>query len=312
MKKTLLSLLAVASFGFSMAQGDQLPPNGEAGKCYVKCITPDVWSNQTVQVLKTPAYNKLTVGGNLSFFRSHSNTVGTGRQNRPLYWSVINTPLNIPLDQMRNWRDGRFTRNETSWFAFYQNPYWITDTQRRMGDFNQFNVVANADYKFTDWLTASLNVGYTSTSSSSKSENEAFKYAFTLDNVYNRLPESGASSADGSATSSRFNSDFLLKFDKNLTEDINLKVTTGQNIRIQDSKSINISGSDLIIPGFYNISTRTGEAAVSESSTDYRRVSFYGEATVGYKDYLYLIGSDRLSKELHYLSEKINHTYYEG
>ena len=28
------------------------------------------------------------------------------------------------------------------------------------------------------------------------------------------------------------------------------------------------------------------------------------------KDYLYLIGSDRLSKELHYLSEKINHTYF--
>ena len=61
MKKTLLSILAIAAFGFSMAQGDQLPPNGEAGKCYVKCITPDVWSNQTVQVLKTPAYTKLSV-----------------------------------------------------------------------------------------------------------------------------------------------------------------------------------------------------------------------------------------------------------
>jgi Zn-dependent M28 family amino/carboxypeptidase len=28
------------------------------------------------------------------------------------------------------------------------------------------------------------------------------------------------------------------------------------------------------------------------------------------KDYIYLIGSDRLSKELHYLSEKVNTTYY--
>ncbi len=38
-----------------------MPPNGEAGKCYVKCITPDVWSNQTVQVLVRPAYTKLKV-----------------------------------------------------------------------------------------------------------------------------------------------------------------------------------------------------------------------------------------------------------
>lgn len=256
-------------------------------------VPKDTYNRTNFRLKGSKSYNKLTVGGNLSFYRSHSNTVGTGRQGRPLYWSVLNTPLNIPLDQMKNWRTGEFTRNETSWYAFYQNPYWVIDTQRRKSDFNEFNVLAFADYKLTDWLTASLNVGYTSTSSSSKSENEAFKYSFTLANVYNRLPESGASSADALSNSSRFNSDFLLKFDKNLTEDISLKVTTGQNIRIQDSKRINISGGDLIIPGFYNVSTRTGEAGVSEGSTKYRRVSFYGEATVGYKDFLYLTGTGR-------------------
>lgn len=66
MKKTLLSLLAVAAFGMANAQttppaDSQLPPNGEAGKCYVKCITPDVWTNETVRVMTKPAYSKLSV-----------------------------------------------------------------------------------------------------------------------------------------------------------------------------------------------------------------------------------------------------------
>lgn len=66
MKKTLLTLVVIAGFGFANAQttppaDNQLPPNGEPGKCYVKCITPDVWTNETVQVLKTPAYTKLKV-----------------------------------------------------------------------------------------------------------------------------------------------------------------------------------------------------------------------------------------------------------
>lgn len=66
MKKTLLSLLAISAFALANAQNtppadNQLPPNGETGKCYVKCITPDVWSNETVKVMTVPSYTKLKV-----------------------------------------------------------------------------------------------------------------------------------------------------------------------------------------------------------------------------------------------------------
>ncbi|MGB1040197.1 MAG: OmpA family protein [Flavobacteriales bacterium] len=66
MKKTLLSLFVIALASMANAQTNPpsdavLPPNGESGKCYVKCITPDVWSNETVQVMTRPAYTKLKV-----------------------------------------------------------------------------------------------------------------------------------------------------------------------------------------------------------------------------------------------------------
>lgn len=260
-----------------------------------KGIVPkDTYNRTNFRLKGSRKFEKLSVGGNLSFYRAHTNVVGEGgRQGRPIYWNVINTPLHLPIEEFKNWRTGKFTRNETSYYAFYENPYFLIDTQREKSDFNEFNVLANVDYEITDWLTASLNVGYTYTGAESKREFGALTYAFELENVYSRIEPFGASTADAMSSKTRFNSDFLLKFDKNLTEDINLKITAGQNIRIEDTKAVSVSGDNLIIPDFYNISTRTGIAGAGEGTSHYRRVSFYSEATLGFKDFLYLTGTGR-------------------
>ncbi|RDK85425.1 OmpA family protein [Marinirhabdus gelatinilytica] len=57
MKKIIL-------FGLSMLLGSvtyaqDLPTNPEPGKCYVRCTTPDVYVNETVQVMTKPAYKRL-------------------------------------------------------------------------------------------------------------------------------------------------------------------------------------------------------------------------------------------------------------
>lgn len=49
-----MNLLMV--YGFAQ----DLPENPEPGTCYVRCITPDVYENETVQVMVKPAYKKLT------------------------------------------------------------------------------------------------------------------------------------------------------------------------------------------------------------------------------------------------------------
>ena len=80
-------------------------------------VPKDTYNRTNVRLKGSRKFDRLTVGGNVSFFRSHSDLVGTevGRQGRPLYWNILNTPLHIPLDQMKNWRTGTFTRNEVSY-----------------------------------------------------------------------------------------------------------------------------------------------------------------------------------------------------
>jgi len=59
MKKIILLGISLAITSFAFAQ--DLPPNPEPGKCYVRCTTPDVYVNETVQVMTMPAYKKLSV-----------------------------------------------------------------------------------------------------------------------------------------------------------------------------------------------------------------------------------------------------------
>ncbi|WP_439130490.1 OmpA family protein [Polaribacter sp.] len=57
MKKILLSVafIMIATMSF----GQDLPPNPEPGKCYVRCKTPDVYKNETINIAVSPEYKKI-------------------------------------------------------------------------------------------------------------------------------------------------------------------------------------------------------------------------------------------------------------
>lgn len=59
--KKLTFLLAVLAGCVASAFGQDLPPNPEPGKCYVRCTTPDVYETQTKQIVSKPAHKKLIV-----------------------------------------------------------------------------------------------------------------------------------------------------------------------------------------------------------------------------------------------------------
>ena len=46
---------------FSQEYFDQLPENPESGKCYAKCIVPDEYKEETIQVLTRPAHKTLEI-----------------------------------------------------------------------------------------------------------------------------------------------------------------------------------------------------------------------------------------------------------
>ena len=58
-KQFIIALLALGVV--STADAQDLPKNPEPGECYVRCTTPDVYVNESVEILVTPSYTKLKV-----------------------------------------------------------------------------------------------------------------------------------------------------------------------------------------------------------------------------------------------------------
>ena len=56
--RSIISTFVLCMAAFALF-GQGLPENPEEGKCYVRCVTPDVWENEEVKVLEKPAHKKL-------------------------------------------------------------------------------------------------------------------------------------------------------------------------------------------------------------------------------------------------------------
>jgi hypothetical protein len=90
----------------------------------------------------------------------------------------------------------------------------------------------------------------------------------------------------------RFNNFFFLIF-HNIFGDFSTKFLVGQNVRMDDTKSINISATNLLFEDIFNQGSRTGELTGGSTITKYRSLATYGEFTAGYKNYLFLTFTGR-------------------
>jgi hypothetical protein len=78
-----------------------------------------------------------------------------------------------------------------------------------------------------------------------------------------------------------------------LTEDLSFRSTIGQNIQDNSATFTAVGGSNLTIPGFYNIDNITGTPSVSNSMSRNRSIGVFGSMDFGYKDYAFMTVTGR-------------------
>ena len=262
--------------------------------------------NQTGIVPNTD-YNKLTVNGSanadlseklyaglsINYIKSGSDNLPTvGYNNENPVQQMIWAGRNVDFEQLRDYENLPLSADNTAaagtplnWNTRFQNnPYWVLDTN--LNQLSKDRLIGNVKlgYKFTDYLTAQVRSG-TDYWSSVTSQQKAYGSNEYPNGFYQEVFR----------TWYETNSDVLIMFNKDISEDISLGLNLGGNQMKTVYNRIVGQAPQLELDGVYNLSNvKSGVSAVLTNYNSEKRVnSVYLSGSVGFRDFLFLEFSGR-------------------
>jgi len=298
--------------GLSFSGGDEKTTFFfSAQRSDLKGVTPkDEYTKDNFRFGASRKAGKFKVGLNTSFFSDKTNVVGDGGyQARPLYWSILNTPANVPLTSYKDWRNNKFATPEGYYNEYYQNPYMLIDVARNTGKSSRLFANVKFEYDFADWISASYSITGTYFNSDSKNTRAAVNVNPLL--APTRTDQNTpASVAVGNSNNTRLNSDLLINIKKNLFKDFVANLTLGNAITTFRSNAYSITGNNLFVPDLYNPGVRTGEPVAGFSEFQSTRAGMFADLSLDYKKFLTLSGAYRYDQSSTLLLENNGFDFY--
>ncbi|WP_417197335.1 SusC/RagA family TonB-linked outer membrane protein [Bizionia sp.] len=237
-------------------------------------VEGDELNRTTVLFKGNKQLGKWNVGGNVTY---NTSSVKTTTPN--LFTELLQTASNVPVELFEN------SGNEGHWTSYYRNPYWMRDNIRNSSNTTRMNGVANIKYDVND----NINVVMNSSVRNFKSYTRNYTNEY-IDTIGIGGGDHSTVSQFGQSNSEETNiyNDIFVNFDYMLTDDISLTALVGNNIQDNMFSATQVNGSNLTIPGYYNIDNITGRPNTFNTIQRDRRFSLLGSLDLGYKDFLYL------------------------
>ncbi|CAL67804.1 SusC/RagA family TonB-linked outer membrane protein [Christiangramia forsetii] len=186
---------------------------------------------------------------------------------------AANTPSSyeLPDGRQRSYRGG-----------IYDNPYWTVAKNPSFDDVKRFIGRLSFEYKPFDWATVQGTYGYDQYSDVRKQGVDINSAGNPQGQVY-----------DSNIFSEDINTQLLVLFNKNISENITFNSILGYDGFRTESLLRDVLGNGLTIPGFFNVSN-TASQATSESLLNRRNLdAFLSEVKFGINETLFINGAFR-------------------
>ena len=272
-------------------------------------IMPKDYGNRDIfRMGGSRTYGIFSANFSVSYAHMYKNVTNTSQ----VYYNLLNTPQMVPLEKLKDWKNNKFAA-PSGWFNdFGDNPYYIMDNYRNRTTNNDLAGNIQLNLKPVPWLNftyrASVNgtntkYDYTSpatTFDTHSQTSDTVIYANYDGSALDTVQESPKYNAhDQQATYKTstfsnflFTSDLLITAVKDLNKDLNLNVTLGSSYIENQINYLLVDAGPLFFP-VYNVNSLTGIPALNQYSRQAKKLGYFGDATLGFKNYVFLHGSYR-------------------
>ncbi|GAB3792069.1 SusC/RagA family TonB-linked outer membrane protein [Spirosoma humi] len=273
----------------------------------VNGIVPNDKSVRTgTRLSATKEYGKLTASFNAGYVQGVYN-----RTSSDFYNDVLNQPANLPLNDLRDWRNNPLANPNGFYNDYYNNPYFNADNNRL--NYKDANINGNLSLtlKATNWLSVTNRLGVMNNSRTGKNTTGKFTYSdwaksksfipapFFRDGdgtgIYRAITDVPGSVNDYSGTENVINNEFQIQLAKDLGP-LSNRLILGNSLYQRTTNNMAVGSSSIVVPDVYNVSNRQGILTGGQILTQERRLGYYADLTMNYKNYLILNGSFRFDQ----------------
>ncbi|MEJ5962263.1 SusC/RagA family TonB-linked outer membrane protein [Pedobacter immunditicola] len=251
--------------------------------------------------------NKFNAGISFNYSKISSNQVAGGQINSSVYDNVLQTPRDIPLEDLKDLNnkyygygivtaDGVRHDDLYGYYGAYAiNPYYVLQNYDNFDDLNRLTGNFNIGYKPFEWLNITERLGVDTYSD--RRRLLAPKYNFFPADEAGNYSEDNVQNSNGSYEIDQYNinevvHDLMVTGSHKFNDDFEGSLMIGNNIRIRNTNTVltstNTAGG-LVVPGYYNLANSNGPVAVLTDNWTRRRLfGLYADLNLSYKNMLFL------------------------
>lgn len=192
---------------------------------------------------------------------------------------------------------------------YWDNPYWTRYKNFQTDRRNRFYGNLYATYELTNWLDVTAK-GAVDTYTELREERRAIGSVAAPFGVLRDDESSGYDRKDINYT--EYNYDLMFNVDTDLSEDISLAGVAGINIRRETNSFYHqATAGGLIAPGIYALSNSLNTNPKPIEAVAEKQVNgYYAQASLGYKNTLFLDLTDRIDVSTSLPSDNNSYNYY--
>ncbi|WP_230383697.1 SusC/RagA family TonB-linked outer membrane protein [Pedobacter endophyticus] len=228
----------------------------------------------------------LTFSFNANYVQNRYNTSSA---ISAVFDNVLQSPGQIPLTRYKDYKNDPFSTPDGYYNEYYQNPYFALGNNRSITR-NDY-LTGNVQLKWFPIKELSLLVraSLSNRSFANKSTTDKYTYSDYRLRLTSNFSNILGSVSDYSGFNTQINPEFIAQYIKKLSRDFTLNVIAGGTVRQNTYKTVNVNtNGGLAQGGFFNIGNGLQNPGASEANYKARQIGLYGDARLGFRDYLYL------------------------